>query len=117
MFRIGPAIQESAKMDIAIRIRDFTGTFVQHCHNTQHEDHAMLLRWDSENADHAKWVRTPYPHWDGVHYDVPAEGVTHKLPTADTGSKTVTEAKQFVLPATWGLKAADVPVTAAPAMP
>ena len=117
MYRIGPAIQESAKMDIAIRIRDFVGTFVQHCHNTQHEDHAMLLRWDSENADHAKWVRTPYPNWDGVHYDVPGEGVTHKEPTADTGSKTVTEAQQFVLPATWGLKAADVPVTAAPAMP
>jgi len=26
--------------------RDFTGHYVMHCHNTVHEDHAMMLRWD-----------------------------------------------------------------------
>ncbi len=117
MYRIGPALHESSQVDIAIRVRDFTGTYVQHCHNTQHEDHAMLLRWDSEDADHQSWVRTPYPEWHGVEYDVPGEGTTYKLPTADTGSTNTTQAKQFVLPATFGQPAADVPTASAPAMP
>ena len=29
---------------MAIRFREFAGTYMEHCHNTQHEDHAMLLR-------------------------------------------------------------------------
>ena len=113
MYRIGPEINSSATVDVAIRVRDFTGTYVQHCHNTQHEDHAMLLRWDSEDANHAKWVRTPYPNWDGADYD--ADGLTYKLPTADSGSKTTSEAKKFVLPKNWGQRAADVSVSSAPA--
>ena len=117
MYRLGPALHDSRTMDIAIRVRDFTGTYVQHCHNTQHEDHAMLLRWDSEEADHASWVRTPFPEWHGVGYDVPGLGETYKLPTADTGSTLTTQARQFRLPATFGQRAADVPVTSAPASP
>jgi hypothetical protein len=27
------------------RFRDFTGGWPMHCHNTIHEDHAMLLLW------------------------------------------------------------------------
>jgi FtsP/CotA-like multicopper oxidase with cupredoxin domain len=32
---------------IFIRFRDWAGKYVMHCHNTVHEDHAMMLRWDS----------------------------------------------------------------------
>ncbi len=112
MYRIGPEINSSATVELAIRVRDFTGTYVEHCHNTQHEDHAMLLRWDSENADHAKWVRTPYPDWNGANYE--AYGTTNKLPTANDGSKTTTQAKSFKLPTNWGQRAADVPVSSEP---
>ncbi len=28
------------------RFRDFTGRYPMHCHNTVHEDHAMMFRWD-----------------------------------------------------------------------
>lgn len=28
------------------RWRDFFGHYVMHCHNTVHEDHAMMIRWD-----------------------------------------------------------------------
>ena len=28
------------------RFRDWTGRYVIHCHNTAHEDHAMMMRWD-----------------------------------------------------------------------
>ncbi len=115
MYRIGPEINSSKQVDVAIRIRDYTGTYVEHCHNTQHEDHAMLLRWDVETADHLKPVRTPYPEWSGVEYDDVRYGTTFKHQTADTGSTSTTQAKQFILPAKFGIKATYVPVTSAPA--
>lgn len=31
---------------IFMRFRDFSGKYVMHCHNTVHEDHAMMMRWD-----------------------------------------------------------------------
>lgn len=31
---------------IYIQFRDFTGKYMMHCHNTIHEDHAMMLRFD-----------------------------------------------------------------------
>lgn len=31
---------------IYIRFRTFTGKYVMHCHNTLHEDHAMMVRFD-----------------------------------------------------------------------
>jgi FtsP/CotA-like multicopper oxidase with cupredoxin domain len=33
---------------VLLRFRDFTGKYVMHCHNTVHEDHAMMVRWDIE---------------------------------------------------------------------
>ena len=33
-------------VEIVIRFRDFLGKYPIHCHNTVHEDHAMMLRWD-----------------------------------------------------------------------
>jgi FtsP/CotA-like multicopper oxidase with cupredoxin domain len=35
---------------IAFRFRDFVGRHPLHCHNTVHEDHAMMLRWDIEDV-------------------------------------------------------------------
>lgn len=31
---------------VFMRFRDFLGRYPMHCHNTIHEDHAMMLRWD-----------------------------------------------------------------------
>ena len=53
---------------MAIRFREFAGTYVEHCHNTQHEDHAMLLRWDVEHPGQFTMMPTPLPSWDGVEY-------------------------------------------------
>jgi FtsP/CotA-like multicopper oxidase with cupredoxin domain len=36
------------------RFRDFVGPYPQHCHNTVHEDHAMMLRWDIEEIGDRK---------------------------------------------------------------
>jgi hypothetical protein len=53
---------------MAIRFREFAGTFMEHCHNTQHEDHAMLLRWDIEHPGQVQLMPSPLPTWDGVEY-------------------------------------------------
>ena len=41
---------------------------MMHCHNTQHEDTAMLLRWDIQERDCAVPILTPLPSYFGVEY-------------------------------------------------
>jgi FtsP/CotA-like multicopper oxidase with cupredoxin domain len=81
MFRIGNKIESAREIEVYIRIRDFAGTYVEHCHNTTHEDMAMLLRWDSMRPGQTAPIACPIPHWDGCEC-VP----TSALPTAVTGS-------------------------------
>ena len=33
-------------VEVFLRFRDCHGKYVMHCHNTVHEDHAMMMRWD-----------------------------------------------------------------------
>ncbi len=80
VYRLGPQEDSGSLVEIALRFREFAGTFMEHCHNTQHEDHAMLLRWDIEHPGQTKLMPTPLPTWDGVRY---VDSVA--LPTARTG--------------------------------
>jgi len=41
---------ENDDVDIYFRFRDFTGRYPMHCHNTIHEDHAMMLRFDIDDV-------------------------------------------------------------------
>jgi FtsP/CotA-like multicopper oxidase with cupredoxin domain len=34
------------EITVFMRFRDFVGRYPLHCHNTVHEDHAMMLRWE-----------------------------------------------------------------------
>ena len=68
VYRLGPQPDSGDLVEIALRFREFAGTYMEHCHNTQHEDHAMLLRWDIENPGQVKLMPTPLPTWDGVSY-------------------------------------------------
>ncbi|HKD41911.1 MAG TPA: multicopper oxidase domain-containing protein [Myxococcaceae bacterium] len=36
------------EVQVIMRFRDWLGRYPMHCHNTVHEDHAMMLRWDVE---------------------------------------------------------------------
>ncbi len=65
---IGPADDSTAEVEVAIRFREFAGTYMEHCHNTQHEDKAMLLRYDIEHPGQFQLMPTPMPTWDGVEY-------------------------------------------------
>jgi FtsP/CotA-like multicopper oxidase with cupredoxin domain len=39
---------KASSVRLFMRFRDFAGKYVMHCHNTVHEDHAMMMRWDIE---------------------------------------------------------------------
>jgi hypothetical protein len=54
---------------------------MEHCHNTTHEDNAMLLRWDidQDGTPTLTRLRTPIPTPQGVTF-VDADDV---LPTAE----------------------------------
>ena len=80
VYRVGPQPDSGDMVEVALRFREFAGTYMEHCHNTQHEDHAMLLRWDIEHPGQVKLMPTPLPSWDGVTY---VDSVA--LPTARTG--------------------------------
>jgi len=80
VYRLGPQADSGDMVEIALRFREFAGTYMEHCHNTQHEDHAMLLRWDIEYPGQVQLMATPIPTWDGVTYVD-----TVALPTAWSG--------------------------------
>ena len=45
-------LTENERVELFFRFRDFTGTYPLHCHNTVHEDHAMMLLWEiAEDGD------------------------------------------------------------------
>ncbi|MFQ5463103.1 MAG: multicopper oxidase domain-containing protein [Phycisphaerae bacterium] len=80
MYRIGPEPESGGSVDVAIRFREFAGTYMEHCHNTQHEDNAMLMRYDIEHPGQFQIMPAPIPTWEGVGYVD-----TVALPTFRTG--------------------------------
>src|SRR6185369_1623749 len=90
MYRIGPENDSTGVIEMAYRARDFLGTYVEHCHNTMHEDHAMLLRWDASATGANGKIRvvdTAMPTFDGVFFDptFPFNGGTNSNASAVTG--------------------------------
>ena len=83
IFRIGSGPDSTREMEIALRFREFAGTYVEHCHNTMHEDTAMLLRWDIEKPGQLSLLPAPIPSWEGV-FTVPSTA----LPLARVGDGT-----------------------------
>nr|WP_256357373.1 Ig-like domain-containing protein [Pseudomonas sp. PDM26] len=80
VYRVGDGIDSSVDVEMAIHFREFAGTYMEHCHNTQHEDTSMLLRWDVEHPGQFQLMPAPIPGWDGVTYINSAA-----LPTFRTG--------------------------------
>jgi FtsP/CotA-like multicopper oxidase with cupredoxin domain len=68
MYRIGPDEDDGRSVVVALNFREFAGTYMEHCHNTQHEDNAMLLRYDIEHPGQLELMPAPIPTWDGVEY-------------------------------------------------
>jgi FtsP/CotA-like multicopper oxidase with cupredoxin domain len=76
VYRLRPA----GSITITMQFRDWGGMFMEHCHNTVHEDNAMLLRWEL-NGGGEPFLRplpTPCPTPQGVTFEDPDD----TLPTA-----------------------------------
>jgi FtsP/CotA-like multicopper oxidase with cupredoxin domain len=80
VYRVGPEEDSTESVEMAIQFREFAGTYMEHCHNTQHEDHSMLLRFDIEHPGQFQLMPAPLPTWDGVEFVDSAA-----LPTFRTG--------------------------------
>jgi len=59
---------------------------MEHCHNTVHEDNAMLVRWEIDNngAPFMRPLPTPLPSFTGVTFITPDKA--HIEPTACVGA-------------------------------
>jgi FtsP/CotA-like multicopper oxidase with cupredoxin domain len=73
-------LHSSGTVTLTMQFRDWGGMFMEHCHNTVHEDNAMLLRWelDDGGAPFLRPLPTPIPTPNGVTFRSP----TDVLPTA-----------------------------------
>jgi FtsP/CotA-like multicopper oxidase with cupredoxin domain len=60
---------------LRMQFRDWGGMYMEHCHNTMHEDNAMLLRWDINNAGQPflNPLPTPISKPTGVTFQTPDE--------------------------------------------
>jgi FtsP/CotA-like multicopper oxidase with cupredoxin domain len=54
-------LRPGGTVTLTMQFRDWAGTFMEHCHNTVHEDNAMLVRWDIDPSGFAKLNPLPSP--------------------------------------------------------
>ena len=54
-------LRPGGSITITLQFRDWGGMFMEHCHNTVHEDNAMLLRWEIDSSGGAVLVPLPTP--------------------------------------------------------
>jgi manganese oxidase len=43
-------LRPGGSVTLTMQFRDWGGMFMEHCHNTVHEDNAMLVRWEIDNG-------------------------------------------------------------------
>ena len=73
-------LRPGGSVTLTMQFRDFGGMFMEHCHNTVHEDNAMLVRWELDGSGSAflKPLPTPICSPQGVKFIAPDD----ILPTA-----------------------------------
>jgi len=66
-------LRPGGSLTLTMQFRDWGGMFMQHCHNTTHEDHAMLMRWeiDDNGTPFVRPLPTPIPTPQGVRFQDP----------------------------------------------
>ena len=69
VYRLHPG----GSITITMQFRDWGGMFMEHCHNTVHEDNAMLLRWEINGGGEPFLapLPTPCPTPQGVTWEDP----------------------------------------------
>src|SRR5436309_2560804 len=68
-------LRPDGSVTLTMQFRDFGGMFMEHCHNTLHEDNAMLLRWeiDDGGTPFLRPLPTPIPTPQGVRFQAPTQ--------------------------------------------
>ena len=68
-------LRPGGSITITMQFRDWGGMFMEHCHNTVHEDNAMLLRWeiDDNGAPFLRPLPTPIPTPQEVKFRPPTQ--------------------------------------------
>ena len=74
-------LRPGGSVTLTMQFREFFGMYMEHCHNTVHEDHAMLIRWELDKG--IVPMPTPLPTPQGVTYIS-----TTVLPTAGISART-----------------------------
>ncbi len=66
-------LRPDGTVTLTMQFRDWGGMFMEHCHNTTHEDNAMLLRWEINGGGepYLRPLPTPIPTPQGVTFDDP----------------------------------------------
>jgi FtsP/CotA-like multicopper oxidase with cupredoxin domain len=66
-------LRPGGSVTLTMQFRDWGGMFMEHCHNTVHEDNAMLVRWEIDNggAPFLRPLPTPVPTPQGVNFVAP----------------------------------------------
>ena len=66
-------LRPDGSVTITLQFRDWGGMFMEHCHNTTHEDNAMLLRWEIDDSGEPFLapLPTPIPTPQGVTFEQP----------------------------------------------
>jgi FtsP/CotA-like multicopper oxidase with cupredoxin domain len=82
-------LRSGGKVTFQVQFGEFAGSYVNHCHNTVHEDFAMIMRIQLLGGGyHAGVTPTIHPTPDGVYFTTPEilpEGDPRPRGTASTG--------------------------------
>jgi FtsP/CotA-like multicopper oxidase with cupredoxin domain len=68
-------LRPSGSVTLTMQFRDWGGMYMEHCHNTMHEDNAMLVRWeiDDGGVPFLRPLPTPIATPQGVSFIAPDE--------------------------------------------
>ena len=68
-------LRPGGSVTLTMQFRDWGGMYMEHCHNTVHEDNAMLVRWDisGQGAPQLAPLPTPIATPQGVTFIPPDE--------------------------------------------
>ena len=68
-------LRPGGSVTLTMQFRDWGGMYMEHCHNTVHEDNAMLVRWEIDNggAPFLRPLPTPIPTPQGVTFEAPQD--------------------------------------------
>jgi hypothetical protein len=64
-------LRPSGQVQFQIQFGEYGGSYVNHCHNTVHEDFALLMRIQLLVGERTAVTDTPNPTEDGVKFTTP----------------------------------------------